>query len=144
MNGVLEYIVLRPKRKQDVDIRKEAHLSAGMGIEGDHYAKSGKREVTLIQAEHLEAVAAELNMEIPLGITRRNLVVRGTSLMDMISKRLQIGEAVLEITGECHPCSRMNKVLGPGGLKAMANRGGVTAKIVQSGILKIGDRVIPL
>lgn len=144
MSGVLEYIVLRPKRKQDVDIRKEAHLSAGMGIEGDHYAKSGKREVTLIQAEHLEAVAAELNMEIPLGITRRNLVVRGTSLMDMISKRLQIGEAVLEITGECHPCSRMNEVLGPGGLKAMANRGGVTAKIVQSGILKIGDRVIPL
>jgi MOSC domain-containing protein YiiM len=144
MSGVLEYIVLRPKRKQDVDIRKEAHLSAGMGIEGDHYAKSGKREVTLIQAEHLEAVAAELNMEIPLGITRRNLVVRGTSLMDMISKRLQIGEAVLEITGECHPCSRMNEVLGPGGLKAMANRGGVTAKIVQSGILKIGDRVMPL
>jgi len=144
MSGVLEYIVIRPARKQDVDIKMEAQLSEGKGIEGDHYAKSGKREVTLIQAEHLEAVALQLSLHMPRGITRRNLVVRDTPLLELIHKRIQIGQAVLEITGECHPCTRMDEVLGSGGLKAMAHKGGVTARVVQSGLIQSGDAIVPL
>jgi MOSC domain-containing protein YiiM len=72
---------------------------------------------------------------------RRNVVVEGINLLALQDHRVQIGEAVVDITGLCHPCSRMEEVLGPGGYNAMRGHGGLTARVVRPGAIKLGDEV---
>jgi MOSC domain-containing protein YiiM len=68
-------------------------------------------------------------------------MVRGINLLALKDQQFQIGEAVLETTGLCHPCSRMEENLGEGGYNAMRGHGGITAKIIKSGRIKVGDKV---
>ncbi|GAB4242493.1 MAG: MOSC domain-containing protein [Saprospiraceae bacterium] len=141
--GRVEYISIRPERKAPVDYVPEVEAMPGKGLKGDHYqGKSGKREVTLIQFEHLQAVGKMLGRTaIEPGLTRRNIVVSGINLLAFADRQFRIGEAVLEMTGHCHPCSRMEENLGPGGYNAMRGHGGITARIVQGGTIHVGDEV---
>ena len=115
----------------------------GLGLDGDHYAsQGGKRQVTLIQAEHLEAIASMLDRRaIDPAALRRNVVVRGINLLALKDKRFRVGEAVLEYTGLCHPCSRMEAALGPGGYNSLRGHGGITASVLEGGPIHIGDAV---
>jgi MOSC domain-containing protein YiiM len=124
----------------------EAELKTDSHMLGDHARPKagGKRQITLIQHEHLAAVAGYLGLDAPLapGRLRRNLAVSGLNLLALKNRRIQIGEEViLDITGECHPCSRMEEELGPGGYNAMRGHGGLTANIVQGGLIYLGDAV---
>ncbi|MDF1762850.1 MAG: sulfurase, partial [Oleibacter sp.] len=56
----------------------------------------------------------------------------------------RIGEAVFLATAQCHPCSRMDEVLGQGGHAAMLGHGGLCAKILRSGEIKVGDEIVVL
>lgn len=121
---------------------------AQLGLEGDHRTLSrpptpSPRQVTLIQAEHLQVIAALLQQDGPVAPsrTRRNLVVSGINLLALKDRHFCIGEVVLEGTGQCHPCSRMEEALGPGGYNAMRGHGGITAQILQGGRLSLGDAV---
>lgn len=102
----------------------------------------GKRAVTLIQAEHLPVIAAlaGLDMVDPANL-RRNIVVAGINLLALRKARIRVGTAVLEGTGPCAPCSRMEAVLGPGGYNAMRGHGGLTAAVIQPGQIRQGDAV---
>ena len=96
----------------------------------------------MIQAEHLQAIASFLGKtEIDPALVRRNIVVNGINLLALKDKRFKIGEAVLEMTGLCHPCSRMEDILGQGGYNAMRGHGGITCKVIEEGNIKIGDRI---
>jgi MOSC domain-containing protein YiiM len=119
--------------------------TAGKGLVGDRYAGSaGKREVTLVQAEHLPLIAAWLaKSSIDAIHLRRNIVVSGINLLSLKGARFQIGGAVLEGTGPCDPCSKMEQRLGPGGFAAMRGHGGITAKVVKTGEIALGDMVMP-
>lgn len=142
--GTLEWIGLRPGRREAVVPVTEATVVAGEGLEGDHYSKKGgNRQVTLIQAEHLRGVAGMLHREeVDPSLTRRNLLITGLNLLALKNARFQIGESViLETTGLCHPCSRMEENLGPGGYQAMRGHGGLTARVVQGGQIRLGDQV---
>ena len=72
---------------------------------------------------------------------RRNLVVCGLNLLALKDRRFSVGEAVLEFTGPCVPCSQMEKNLGVGGFNAMRGHGGITAKVIQAGMIRTGDAV---
>jgi MOSC domain-containing protein YiiM len=111
---------------------------------GDH-GRAGKRAVTLIQAEHLPVIAAlaGLDMVDPADL-RRNIVVSGLNLMGFRKARLRIGDAVVEVSGPCPPCSRMEEALGHGGYTAMRGHGGVYAEVVTQGQISVGDSVLPV
>ena len=126
-----------------LEVRK-APADPRSGLVGDRYAgRSGERQVTLMQQEHLPAIAAFCGRAVSPDLLRRNLLIGGINLLALKEKRVAIGPAILEITGLCHPCSRMERTLGPGGYNAMRGHGGLTARVVRGGILRIGDTVTP-
>ena len=141
--GRVDWIGLRPAR--DVAMREvvEVRAESGKGLIGDRYASgSGKRGITLIQAEHLPAIATlSGHASVDPKILRRNLVVSGIPLIALKGRRFRIGEVLLEGTDSCDPCSRMEDALGPGGYNAMRGHGGLCARILEGGQLRVGDRV---
>lgn len=141
--GRLEWIGVRPQRRAPPLARQSVNASSDRGLDGDHYAKAGgNRQVTLIQSEHLQAVGGLLGICAPEpSLLRRNLVVSGISLYALRDRRFRIGDALFEGTGECAPCSRMEEVLGEGGYNAMRGHGGITARIIESGTIRVGDAV---
>jgi MOSC domain-containing protein YiiM len=151
--GTLQAIYLRPARRVQAVSPQVAQAIAGRGLEGDRSSHSaafgGKRQVTLLQAEHLSAVAAFLRREaIDPALLRRNLLVAGLNLHAAKALfadqplRLFVGaEAVLEITGPCEPCSRMEETFGPGAYNALRGHGGMTARVLVGGALRVGDAV---
>jgi len=121
----------------------EVEAIAGQGLIGDRFAGgSGKRGITLIQAEHLPVIAALAGKsELRPALLRRNLMVSGIPVLALKGCRFRIGEVVCEGTGPCDPCSRMEDALGVGGYNAMRGHGGVTARVLSGGWIRIGDRV---
>jgi hypothetical protein len=104
--------------------------------------RDSKRQITLFQAEHVAVLASLLHREtLDPVLLRRNLLVRGISLHALSGRRFRIGEVVLEGAGQCHPCSRMEAVLGPGGFNAMRGIGGLCVRIIEGGSIRVGDRV---
>ena len=145
-SGIIEIIQVRPARLAPLSKVSEVLAIKDSGLEGDRYKSvGGNRQVTLIQAEHLNVVASILGRDsVDPGATRRNLVVSGINLLALKGKCFHIGAAVLEYSGECHPCSRMEASLGLGGYNAMRGHGGITAKILTGGIIRVGDAVVPI
>lgn len=112
------------------------------GLEGDHYTGGGRRQVTLIQAEHLSVIAALANRpDLDPSLLRRNLVVSGINLLALKDRCFRIGGVLLLGTGVCAPCSRMEAALGPGGFNAMRGHGGITATVIAGGAIAIGEAV---
>jgi MOSC domain-containing protein YiiM len=140
--GAVVWIGLRPNRRDVLVPVAEADLDRDAGLVGDH-GHSRTRQVTLIQAEHLPAIAAYLGREgLDPGLLRRNIVVRGINLHALKDRTFRLGTAVLQATGECHPCSRMEAVLGPGGYNAVRGHGGITARVLTGGHVRIGDPLV--
>ncbi len=141
--GRVDWIGLRPAR--DVAMREVDAIEAvtGKGLLGDRYASaSGKRGITLIQAEHLPAIAAlSGHAAVSPPLLRRNVVVSGIPLIALKDREFRIGDIVLQGTGPCDPCSRMETALGAGGYNAMRGHGGICARIVRGGVLRLGDAV---
>ncbi|HYN76758.1 MAG TPA: MOSC domain-containing protein [Lamprocystis sp. (in: g-proteobacteria)] len=141
--GRVEWIGVRPARRGAVVALPEVQAQAGAGLVGDHYGSAdGARGITLIQREHLDVVGALLG-EPPLdpARVRRNLVIAGINLTALKGQRFTVGEALLEGTGLCHPCGRMEAVLGPGGYNAMRGHGGLNARVLVGGLIRVGDPV---
>lgn len=144
--GRVEWLGIRSQRREPLDVVQHIEVSPKKGVFGDHYSgQSGNRHVTLIQAEHLPVVAALTGRnQLDPGILRRNIVVSGLNLLALKDQTVQLGEAVLQITGQCHPCSKMEIALGPGGYNVMRGHGGMTAKVIQGGQIRVGDAVTVL
>ncbi|HEY1055779.1 MOSC domain-containing protein [Emticicia fontis] len=147
-NGKVEWLSLRPgpTSRGMLKVVDEIEVTEQKGIEGDRYkGNSRNRQVTLIQAEHIETVAKMLHKEnIDPALLRRNIVVSGINLLAFHDSTFQIGDVVLKGTGYCHPCSRMEENLGEGGYNAMRGHGGITCMVMKGGKIKIGDEVSPV
>ncbi|MDV6332274.1 MOSC domain-containing protein [Asticcacaulis sp. 201] len=141
--GTVEWIGLRPIRRGDITVVDHADLDIQAGLVGDHYnnPRKGTRHVTLIQREDLFAISSYLDQAVTPAQLRRNIMVSGINLLALKDKVFQLGDAVLEMTGECHPCSRMEETFGTGGYNAVRHHGGITARVVANGRVRIGDRL---
>ncbi|MET1045555.1 MAG: MOSC domain-containing protein [Hyphomicrobium sp.] len=143
--GTRSWIGLRPSRKAPMTMPASATLIAQQGIAGDRYQtqSNGGRQVTLMASEDLVAIASFMGKaDISPELLRRNFVTRGINLNALKGRNLRIGAAViLEISGECAPCSQMEANLGPGGYNAVRGRGGLTARILAGGEVRLGDLI---
>ncbi|MDB4956429.1 MAG: hypothetical protein JWO36_3998 [Myxococcales bacterium] len=144
--GQLQWLGVRPERDVPMKVLDEVMAITGKGLVGDRYDKaSGTRGVTLIQAEHLPAIASlSGHAVIDPARLRRNLVVTGISLVALKGRRFRIGNVLLEGTASCDPCARMEAELGPGGYNAMRGMGGLCARILEGGVIRRGDAVVAL
>lgn len=144
--GRVEWIGVRPARAVRMQALDEVVAQAGAGLAGDRYkGGSGKRGVTLIQAEHLPVIAALAGHEsLEPALLRRNIVVSGLPLLALKGRRFRLGDALLEWTEPCDPCSMMEAALGPGGYNAMRGHGGLCARIVEGGTIRRGDALVPV
>lgn len=143
--GRLAWIGLAPTKQAPIQVVESARVEVASGLVGDHHATSGQtsqRQVTLIQAEHLPVIASLCQLEsIDPKLLRRNLVVSGINLLSLKKRRFRVGDATLEGTGPCAPCSLMEKNLGPGGYQAMRGHGGITAIVHEAGTINVGDQI---
>lgn len=152
--GTLAAIYLRPARGVPCESVTTVEATADKGLVGDRSSLTvsrnplgSNRQVTLIQAEHIAVISALLGKPVAAALLRRNLVVSGINLLAAKSlfkqqpMRLHIGDVILELTGPCEPCSKMETLLGFGAYNAMRGHGGVNAKVLQGGQLSIGDKV---
>ena len=142
--GTVTWLGVRPQRLSPLHSLTEVQAITDQKLEGDHYTgkKGSKRQVTLIQMEHLTVVKHILQLDklLPEQL-RRNIAVSGINLVSLKDRLFSVGEVILQGTGECAPCSRMEEVLGSGGYNAMRGHGGITARIIKGGNIKVGDNV---
>ena len=139
--GRIDWIGVRPERRAKLVALEEAQITEN-GLAGDHRTKPGKRAVTLIQAEHLSAIAAMVEQElIDPSQLRRNIVVSGINLLALKDRKFEIGNAILQGTGICAPCSRMEEEFGQGGYNAVRGHGGITAQVLTPGSIELGDHI---
>ncbi len=153
--GTVKWIGIRPPHqtadsgkvtKMPMQIVDAVDASVTVGLVGDRYkGKNGKRHVTLIQWEHLAVIAALVGRDsVAPELLRRNIAVSGINLLALKGKRFRVGKALLECTGLCDPCSAMEATFGTGGYNAVRGHGGITARILESGIIRLNDSVSAL
>lgn len=144
--GRLEWIGLRPARREAMIAVDSALAVADRGLHGDHRSDKtpgSGRQVTLISREFIAQTAHFLGRKtIDPSLLRRNLVISNINLHALRYQRFRIGNALLEAGALCHPCSRMESALGKGGVAAMMGHGGLCCQILESGELRVGDAVL--
>ena len=131
----------------------EIRAVPGQGLEGDRYfRKAGTystrpgtgREVTLIEAEAVEAIAREAGIVLARGASRRNITTRGVPLNHLVGQRFRIGEVTLEGVRLCEPCAHLESLTQAGVRESLIHRGGLRARILTEGTLRVGDPVQPV
>lgn len=146
--GKLEWIGLRSERRGEVVVVDSAEAVVDQGLVGDHRMKKtpgSARQITLISREYIQQICQHTgHSHIDPRLLRRNLVISGMNMNLLRYQRLHIGEVIIETNALCHPCSRMDEALGKGGAAAMFGYGGLCARIVQGGELRVGDDVVRL
>jgi len=127
-------------------VPQEVEVLAQRGLSGDRTAQrsGGERQVTLFQFEHLAVIASLLGRDqVQPEQLRRNLAVSGINLLALRSGRFTIGGVTFQGTGPCAPCRRLEETLGPGGFNASRGHGGITARVLGGGWIRLGDEVVP-
>jgi hypothetical protein len=153
MAGSVESIFIAAEAEDPTLPVGEIRAVAGQGLEGDRYfagwgtffeERKPGQDITLIEAEAIEALAREAGIELGPGEARRNVVTRGIGLNDLVGRRFTVGE--VECLGQrlCDPCSHLEGLTKPGVLKGLANRGGLRADVVIGGRIAVGDPVSDL
>lgn len=143
---MIRHIFLAPLKGAPSRPVPHVEALAGAGLEGDRYAEPRNRkdpthEVTLIEAESIEAFTRETGLAMAPHAPRRNLVTEGVRLNDLVGRRFRVGEAVLEGLELCEPCGKFARATHREALKFFVGRGGLRARIVTGGVIRVGDRV---
>ena len=116
---------------------------AGSGLRGDRHfdPESSGDDLTLIEAETLDAVEREADVALASGAHRRNVTTRDVALNHLVGERFRVGDALCEGVELCEPCSHLESLTEEGTLSALVHRGGLRAAVVESGEVSVGDAV---
>lgn len=151
MQAVVEHIYTAPKGSAPMQQVSQVEALAGAGLRGDrYYERTGywtavdECQVTLIEAEGLEAIQQTTGIRVGNGEHRRNLITRHVKLESLRGKQFQIGEAILEYDRPRPPCSYIQSITEPGMTRALVGRGGICARVVKSGTIRAGDEIVVL
>lgn len=139
--GTVEALWVKRAHRGPMDPANAIILDEGLGIRGNADL-GGWRQVTVIEAEALEALAERLGTDVPPILRRANVLVRGVRLADCRGKRLHLGRCQIEMRGETVPCERMDEAV-PGLRAAMKGgwSGGAFGRVVVDGEVRVGDPV---
>ena len=151
-SGTVESIHVAARAEGGPRAVEAANVVAGRGIEGDRYFRTEGdgtfhepdkhgQDLTLIEAEAIEGLAADSGIELGPGESRRNVVTRGVALNDLVGRRFMVGDVEAVGNRLCDPCSHLEKLTQPGVLKGLVDRGGLRADVVRGGAVRVGDEV---
>jgi MOSC domain-containing protein YiiM len=147
--GTVEAIYIAAAAAVPVQAVDQATAIPGAGLEGDRYAlKVGTfskplpdREVTLIEAEAIEAILREYQIDLAAGDARRNIVTRNVPLNHLVGRDFVIGEVRIHGIRLCEPCEHLQKLTGKPVIKGLLHRGGLRAQILTQGTIRVGDEI---
>ena len=147
--GTVELIALASEAEGPMQAVPAAEAVEGRGLLGDRYErqagtfsnpKESGYDLTLVEAEALEELSAK-GVELPPIEARRNIVVRGIRLDDLIGRRFRVGEVECYGQRRCEPCSHLERLTQPGVLRGLVHRGGLRADVLSRGRIRTGDSV---
>lgn len=142
-SGKIEGIGYKKEKRGRIITVSEAFVGLHTGVATDVRGLPGKRQVTVLSREDFDEACQSLGVELPWTTRRANLLVSGLRLAETKGKLLKIGDVLLEITGETDPCYRMDEQQE--GLQEALRphwRGGVTCRVLNEGLLAVGDGVL--
>ncbi|MCC6514264.1 MAG: MOSC domain-containing protein [Geothrix sp.] len=149
--GRVEAIHITPSAEAAMRSVEQVTALASVGLEGDRYAtRTGSfsarpkpgRQLTLIEAEAIEALEFELGLVLTPGETRRNLVTRGVALNHLVGREFTVGSVRLRGHELCEPCADLARMTGkPQILAGLVHRGGLRAEILEGGPIRVGDLI---
>jgi len=140
-----EVVSIHIVRQRDGSVETVEHATAqtNFGLEGDWRSRRNRAgQLTLIEAEVLEEVGRLLGSRVPSGASRRQIVVRGVRLNELLGQRMRIGGVRLFVETPCDPCKRMEETIGAGARGALEGRGGVRCFVLAGGDLRVGDLIV--
>src|SRR5712692_9166223 len=149
--GTVISINSAPQAEAPMRSVNEVRAIPGRGLEGDRYffrqgtfyKPQPDRELTLIEAEAIEALRNEFQVEFDLGASRRNVVTRGVPLNHLVGREFLIGDVKVRGIRLCEPCDHLQRVTGKHVIKGLRHRGGLRAQILTQGTIRVGDSVTP-
>jgi MOSC domain-containing protein YiiM len=152
MAGTIEKIFITAKGGEPMQALAEVEAVEGQGLRGDRYMERNgywtavdECQVTLIEGEDLDEITTTTDLRVLNGEHRRNLVTRGIDLINLLGQRFQIGEAVLEYDRPRPPCTYIQGLTGqPGLTRSLGRRGGICARVVKSGRIRLQDPIVVL
>jgi MOSC domain-containing protein YiiM len=148
-NGKIESIHIASAAKGPIQALDQVVAIPGVGLEGDRYAlRQGTFykplpdfELTLIEAEAIEALRRDYDVELAPGDARRNLVTSGVPLNHLVGRDFLVGDVRIRGIRLCEPCDHLQQVTGKQLIKGMRHRGGLRAQILTKGTIRVGDAV---
>jgi MOSC domain-containing protein YiiM len=148
--GALEAIHLADREGGPMRAVDAVEAVAGVGLTGDRYAvpldrrdptDDEVREVTLVEAEQIEWLAADTGIRLSPGATRRNLTTRGVRLNDLVGRTFRVGSVRIQGVELCEPCAHMQELVGQPVLRPLVHRAGLRARLLDDGELRVGDPI---
>jgi MOSC domain-containing protein YiiM len=153
MSGIVRAIYRAPAAGEALTEVGEVRALPGVGLEGDRYAlglgsfsrwPGTGRAVTLIEQEVIDAVLDETGLDLDAGRSRRNIVMTGVKLNELVGCTFRIGTAVFRGERLAEPCGYLERRIGPGLMQALAGRGGLRADVLEAGVVRVGDPLVVL
>ena len=147
--GAVVAIYIAPRAEELPHSVERIRVLPGRGLDGDRYAAGigtfsdhkGRRDVSLIESEAIEAFERESGTSLSAAVSRRNILTRGVRLNDLVDRDFQVGQVRMHGLRLCEPCTHLVRLTHPATLRGLVHRGGLYAAILSEGEVAVGDAI---